>query len=210
MTTRILQASGLSPHGRGKRGLRPGDGSHLRSIPARAGETICWSWQNGRWRVYPRTGGGNPSGVNAILSMIGLSPHGRGKLPGKVAAFASAGSIPARAGETQPPGCNQSQSRVYPRTGGGNLSTIILLLLLGGLSPHGRGKPRSPAGGVCRRGSIPARAGETPRGGLAWNWWRVYPRTGGGNLCPRHRGLHLGGLSPHGRGKRGQAASGWL
>ena len=33
--------------------------------------------------------------------------------------------------------------RVYPRVGGGNWAIIILLIIINGLSPRGRGKPQS-------------------------------------------------------------------
>ena len=70
------------------------------SIPARAGETGHnpeWSPKPG---VYPRTGGGNPAGVNLDLPDDGLSPHGRGKLDGHAFTAGRLRSIPARAGET--------------------------------------------------------------------------------------------------------------
>ena len=71
-----------------------------------------------------------------------------------------------------------------------------------GLSPHGRGKRAGTAGTGIRVGSIPARAGETGRDIRADYWYRVYPRTGGGNRFLYPQGRRGRGLSPHGRGKR--------
>ena len=51
------------------------------------------------------------------------------------------------------------------------------------------------------QGSIPARAGETISGVALPGFKRVYPRTGGGNLCRLRLGGNSYGLSPHGRGK---------
>ena len=75
--------------------------------------------------------------------VMGLSPHGRGKLSLRPLGFAVARSIPARAGETRVIWRGWSLFSVYPRTGGGNLRLFLFLVLVFGLSPHGRGKPLS-------------------------------------------------------------------
>ena len=136
------------------------------------------------------------------------------------------GSIPARAGETGIRGGKLDVGGVYPRTGGGNGAVIIAAFWIGGLSPHGRGKPMGMSIHQWASGSIPARAGETrsssgakmdgrvyPRTGgetLARHFprppVRVYPRTGGGNYCHRAGLGYQQGLSPHGRGKRKPSA----
>ncbi len=71
-----------------------------------------------------------------------------------------------------------------------------------GLSPRGRGN-RSGQGSLRRRrGSIPAGAGEpAPRPAPA-ACQRVYPRGGGGTMCPRRLSRTSPGLSPRGRGNR--------
>ena len=72
----------------------------LRSIPARAGETVPPSGYRGNAEVYPRTGGGNWSSGNNTPALTGLSPHGRGKLLERAEQVLINRSIPARAGET--------------------------------------------------------------------------------------------------------------
>ena len=71
--------------------------------------------------VYPRTGGGNKAGLNFLLGLHGLSPHGRGKPSAPNAPASALGSIPARAGETESNGRTDTTTAVYPRTGGGNI-----------------------------------------------------------------------------------------
>ena len=159
-------------------GIPPGP----RSIPARAGIDPGHSQAGGR--------------------RVGLSPHGRGKLSHYRLSHFLAGSIPARAGETNPAPTGLAMPGVYPRTGGGNSAGSGSAVGLGGLSPHGRGKHEDMLGDGLNAGSIPARAGETGGQVPAQCPVAVYPRTGGGN-----RQWQLGyrrghGLSPHGRGKR--------
>ena len=95
-----------------------------------------------------------------------------------------------------------TQSRVYPRVGGGNGIMRCVPFGNGGLSPRGRGKRRYALYAPHIGGSIPAWAGETPRWGHLSRRRQVYPRVGGGN---RQRGGGFParrGLSPRGRGKR--------
>ena len=92
----------------------------LRSIPARAGETLSFCAIRGLYKVYPRTGGGNRAAPLLFCSLRGLSPHGRGKL---ICCWRRSGrrrSIPARAGETKEMPEIRETDWVYPRTGGGN------------------------------------------------------------------------------------------
>ena len=132
---------------------------------------------------------------------MGLSPHGRGKLHHHTLGVMPPRSIPARAGETCKSVPSLFSPRVYPRTGGGNLDILRQEYLLGGLSPHGRGKRCFCWPRVRRRRSIPARAGETSSVCAGQANPTVYPRTGGGNPCAAGCYAGRGGLSPHGRGK---------
>ena len=151
--------------------------------------------------VYPRTGGGNRRPRQYWDRSGGLSPHGRGKPASPPISPTASRSIPARAGETRWDGGNWNQSRVYPRTGGGNQSPFPPPSAAIGLSPHGRGKPVVAQPQTQTGGSIPARAGETPGSSAPHPVVQVYPRTGGGNpLGPAQQEIAMG-LSPHGRGK---------
>ena len=115
----------------------------------------------------------------------------------------NAGSIPARAGETGVLVLGGRFLGVYPRTGGGNVSTTLAMASAAGLSPHGRGKRGLEISPAIPRRSIPARAGETGSWPISPKAGKVYPRTGGGNPNIVRQSGRNSGLSPHGRGKRG-------
>ena len=172
-----------------------------RSIPARAGETCCYPVTPVTPRVYPRTGGGNQTGRQALGYADGLSPHGRGKPIQEGDQRGTAWSIPARAGETKVKEKVPPLPWVYPRTGGGNTSMFCWETHWGGLSPHGRGKHRAAPRTETRYRSIPARAGETRAIRINRRQTGVYPRTGGGNFSIKVFSASAIGLSPHGRGK---------
>ena len=114
---------------------------------------------------------------------------------------AMARSIPARAGETFLRRKENQPGEVYPRTGGGNGCVFPVPKRVMGLSPHGRGKRVYLLRLYPRRGSIPARAGETKQLVDGAVKPTVYPRTGGGNKEQREALESDDGLSPHGRGK---------
>ena len=192
---------GLSPHGRGKHLLLAQQRISFGSIPARAGETLEQLQRKLQRKVYPRTGGGNCTASGKRTPSWGLSPHGRGKPAGGYKYATVRRSIPARAGEThQQEQANRIQT-VYPRTGGGNALELSTSCCRNGLSPHGRGKRLLTAAGRITGGSIPARAGETGLELAIVHLFKVYPRTGGGNLQPPDLLPQSWGLSPHGRGK---------
>ena len=171
---------GLSPHGRGNRGARNRGRRRVGSIPARAGEPSSRRSLDRHRGVYPRTGGGTAIYCVECVYFRGLSPHGRGNLERAGQDRDPPGSIPARAGEPGSVRDAPGREEVYPRTGGGTLTTEASGNREKGLSPHGRGtqwaKARYPAGqglsphgrGNLERagqdrdppGSIPARAGE--------------------------------------------------
>ena len=112
----------------------------------------------------------------------GLSPRGRGNLPGSQIRRPSRRSIPAWAGE--PTGSRQSRCPfpVYPRVGGGTSTMDGSLLAATGLSPRGRGNPGSQRQRSAACGSIPAWAGE-PLPWMVPSWpLPVYPRVGGGTV----------------------------
>ena len=196
-----LALNGLSPHGRGKQRQPPIIQLILRSIPARAGETVPGGFGQLEHGVYPRTGGGNGVSGQRGTHVEGLSPHGRGKREIFPFPCRSLGSIPARAGETKASTALDLRFEVYPRTGGGNRGRCQTPATGCGLSPHGRGKLRRLGGEPVKAGSIPARAGETRLELPAGAAEKVYPRTGGGNPEQELVFQSQYGLSPHGRGK---------
>ena len=88
--------------------------------------------------------------------------------------------------------------------GGGTTQSAYRVTMSAGLSPRGRGNPYRTGGGVSRFRSIPAWAGE-PRGrGGTDRLSQVYPRVGGGTVYVVCVVVDRVGLSPRGRGNRGQ------
>ena len=147
-------------------------------------------------------GGGNKFALRLSSSLGGLSPRGRGKQRLCIALRLAARSIPAWAGETDPPDAARKKRRVYPRVGGGNKPPPPTRARWRGLSPRGRGKLYRARLDTDDVGSIPAWAGETlePAAHLEHCW--VYPRVGGGNASEEVSEYQRAGLSPRGRGKR--------
>ena len=145
-------------------------------------------------------GGGTAEGQLYAIIVQGLSPRGRGNhMYGDLDSLLQR-SIPAWAGEPALRKGKFSLHGVYPRVGGGTLALLGGIHPAPGLSPRGRGNPRSGVTPAAITGSIPAWAGEpTAPPGFRWPS-RVYPRVGGGTL-PNLPGCNpVKGLSPRGRG----------
>ena len=90
---------GLSPRVRGNRCRWKWLIGWVRSIPARAGEPVWWSWSSLLMGVYPRACGGTFRKASCAQTAMGLSPRVRGNpwVPAVGEVFQR--SIPARAGE---------------------------------------------------------------------------------------------------------------
>ena len=90
---------GLSPRVRGNLVSRASAVRSARSIPACAGEPLCWPMSLCHIRVYPRVCGGTKSTLAGSLDDIGLSPRVRGnRRLGHDGSYRMR-SIPACAGE---------------------------------------------------------------------------------------------------------------
>ena len=197
----IVSHRGLSPRGRGKPIAHVKRLNMSRSIPAWAGETTTTDTYAGLYPVYPRVGGGNVLETPVSVPPVGLSPRGRGKLPGWQTPHGTLRSIPAWAGETWALKFTNLTVTVYPRVGVGNKSAPVRSASVKGLSPRGRGKRGTGEVGYCTAGSIPAWAGETEPGMGHVGIGTVYPRVGGGNRSMTRPRSSPTGLSPRGRGK---------
>ena len=144
--------------------------------------------------VYPRVGGGtNRRFTPRFHSMIGVYPRVGGGTEdaaggAPLSQGRSRGSIPAWAGEPVSAHAYRTVALfmigVYPRVGGGTSESQRQQTPGEGLSPRGRGNPRS-SGVQVRAG----RTGVYPRVGRGnrrsggkrfWGLIGVYPRVGGG------------------------------
>ena len=175
---------GLSPRVRGN--PHPGALGVLpfRSIPACAGEPLCWRLLRALGWVYPRVCGGTSFSLDTSQHAGGLSPRVRGN---RRSCFTRSQrsrrrqrSIPACAGEPLIAIAAPAEPVVYPRVCGGTAFGLLPRRWPGGLSPRVRGNRSSGPAAYSGTGSIPACAGE-PRGRspprpLAG----VYPRVCGG------------------------------
>ena len=171
---------GLSPRVRGSRLAGLFHGVEPWSIPACAGEPFRSGWCCWRRRVYPRVCGGATLVCSPPVCGVGLSPRVRGSQHSLACQPRCSRSIPACAGEPEPPRYSGGQSAVYPRVCGGAPLTLWPLCEWRGLSPRVRGSLREELRHHSKPGSIPACAGEPrshPRG-RSQHW--VYPRVCGG------------------------------
>ncbi len=199
---RNIRYWGLSPHARGSRCGRRRGVRQLGSIPACAGEPNWTIRCASAIRVYPRMRGGALAGRVGASGRWGLSPHARGSRKFLLDKTASAGSIPACAGEPDNAMLFLCNAGVYPRMRGGASDTPNHGDMTKGLSPHARGSPQSLALGFAGYRSIPACAGEPFLDHPIPVHFRVYPRMRGGADTAAEVSGSIRGLSPHARGSR--------
>ena len=110
---------GLSPRVRGNLPTPTAPAGRRRSIPACAGEPTWTSPTSGRSTVYPRVCGGTRHCPHQRKPFRGLSPRVRGNRCAAEDGPGCGGSIPACAGEPDPPYGRQALHWVYPRVCGG-------------------------------------------------------------------------------------------
>ena len=132
--------------------------------------------------------------------MAGLSPRVRGNPTEGTGTPAPLRSIPACAGEPHQPGANEQGVGVYPRVCGGTGTVPPIDAETPGLSPRVRGNRAHPRAVAPQHGSIPACAGEPPRGCPRRVPTGVYPRVCGGTALDADFGGLVEGLSPRVRG----------
>ena len=151
---------GLSPRMRGNHLAGVDFGGGGGSIPAYAGEPRQFRTVHRDCGVYPRVCGGTWSLPRACSCPSGLSPRMRGNRQALADGQATAGSIPAYAGE---PITDESADP-----------------FAGGLSPRMRGNQWQPYPPGMYEGSIPAYAGEPKKNPPPPKTTTVYPRVCGG------------------------------
>ena len=155
---------GLSPRMRGNLMARQGSSTSRRSIPAYAGEPAGARHRCHRAGVYPRVCGGTVGANRCKGCRRGLSPRMRGNHLHRRNQRRHTGSIPAYAGEPRRTGGWDGLCLVYPRVCGGTAGKCQSATTLRGLSPRMRGNLARIQQPVSQLGSIPAYAGEPPRG----------------------------------------------
>ena len=194
--------AGLSPRGRGNPPCpRPGE-RRQGSIPAWAGKPHAERLVLHFAEVYPRVGGETVHLAAELVVYQGLSPRGRGNHRAHSDAVHARRSIPAWAGKPTIVPARHFWMTVYPRVGGETEWCGDDLLETVGLSPRGRGNPRTSPSRWTARGSIPAWAGKPWRLARIRPTCEVYPRVGGETARVFCASLADVGLSPRGRGNR--------
>ena len=153
--------AGSSPHARGAREHRCGDGLHLGIIPACAGSTrrwcARWAW---RWD-HPRMRGEHLLAISPTHDATGSSPHARGARCGVRVPAEHDRIIPACAGSTSTYTEECTDERDHPRMRGEHRDPKSDAALPAGSSPHARGAPIDTARSVASHRIIPACAGST-------------------------------------------------
>ena len=198
---------GLSPRVRGNHMRAPDGLAMVRSIPACAGEPPPASVMVSSQRVYPRVCGGTPDAADQNQIFEGLSPRVRGN-PGQCpAAYGRGGSIPACAGEPQPPQTETTTTTVYPRVCGGTGCGAAATTSATGLSPRVRGNPGGQVIAGQHQRSIPACAGEPGSSGSGTSRRRVYPRVCGGTPVRLMVAVVISGSIPACAGEPRQSSS---
>ncbi len=130
----------------------------------------------------------------------GLSPRVRGNHSPFCNFDCGNWSIPAGAGEPQPPVNRRLGCKVYPRGCGGTQAQGHFGCMPKGLSPRVRGNQPYIYGDGNPERSIPAGAGEPCRYSWKMLKFKVYPRGCGGTFWVRVPVGALKGLSPRVRG----------
>ena len=180
-----VSASGSSPRVRGKRERVGGDGTAMRIIPARAGQTTSRTRTACSTPDHPRACGANHSPVERCSAMSGSSPRVRGKPPLAVSLHGPRRIIPARAGQTVHTVTPPSKIPDHPRACGANADPDRMRRAVAGSSPRVRGKRHIVV--VFERDIriIPARAGQTVANASKAPGQTDHPRACGANLLSR-------------------------
>ena len=196
-----LDASGSSPHGRGKPGLScpstlvVGSSPHGRGKRVECGDEPCgrglipaWTGKTSRASTWPTTGASHPrmDGENLMRWRVsgpatGLSPRGRGKQTIEEGDFLVFRLIRARAGKTEQSSGQPHSWPAHPRAGGENDVSACSRSARAGSSPRGRGKRGFVDTNRHVEGLIPARAGKTAPCRSPNPANQAHPRAGGEN-----------------------------
>ena len=196
--------SGSSPHARGtrlhSRFMRCASGI----IPACAGNTSRLSSRIRDTWDHPRMRGEHVAESLHCPAPPGSSPHARGTRKCYGVCKASAGIIPACAGNTCRPSNRSSPHWDHPRMRGEHFFRDHELLLAEGSSPHARGTLMFRPFVYLVAGIIPACAGNTASANPVVFSDGDHPRMRGEHLFVRFSCKQRQGSSPHARGTHGE------
>ena len=162
---RCRECRGSSPHARGTHHRHRLARHSTGIIPACAGNTCSVAIGSVSRRDHPRMRGEHGVWVAQYASNGGSSPHARGTLCKASTWGGYRGIIPACAGNTIHRLGSFLASGDHPRMRGEHSTIEALLHDAGGSSPHARGTLTVRRWRRCRRGIIPACAGNTL---MAW------------------------------------------
>ena len=135
--------------------------SVLGIIPAHAGNTGSPSARQTWNRDHPRACGEHDLVNRHRLGHLGSSPRMRGTLSATEGDRANLGIIPAHAGNTGSWTISPQPKWDHPRACGEHAGEEAPQFVHEGSSPRMRGTPSRPLRASCRRGIIPAHAGNT-------------------------------------------------
>ena len=174
-----------------------------RLIPARAGNTFMTHLPPGQVPAHPRSRGEHILRVFSLIAVTGSSPLARGTLNFLVVDEFAARLIPARAGNTTPPGVMPGGASAHPRSRGEHDCVNVELCPCIGSSPLARGTQavsNLPRGKVRL---IPARAGNTGASSNDASWCPAHPRSRGEHPALNRARKSSAGSSPLARGTLG-------
>ena len=201
-----LSAQGSSPHTRGALWHPPTSPIAPGIIPAYAGSTRTASTRKTILRDHPRIRGEHPSRALRSFGRCGSSPHTRGARHHPDRARATAWIIPAYAGSTSAAGRRARPRADHPRIRGEHRGRELMPWQRYGSSPHTRGARSRREVFERAKWIIPAYAGSTESGGLAWRLAGDHPRIRGEHPIGAYLVLAVNGSSPHTRGARSIAS----
>ena len=170
-------------------------------IPAHAGKTVSTTVCSKSGRAHPRSRGENGSRVRPLPCVPGSSPLTRGKLLTGRENCALCGLIPAHAGKTRGLAGRRTSQGAHPRSRGENSGPSSFCQSAWGSSPLTRGKHDDGVAPRARVGLIPAHAGKTKCGHVAFCTYRAHPRSRGENNKSQIGSHAPLGSSPLTRGK---------
>ena len=191
------------------------------TIPARAGEPIGTHFAAASPWSHPRASGGAVIQIRLERDVEGPSPRERGSLDHGERSGAYPGTIPARAGEPAANTAPSTERRDHPRASGGAAAVTCAPFSAEGPSPRERGSLAHYERVHRGPGTIPARAGPSPRGKLLDGYGTIparagepsrdrrrtianrdHPRASGGAVIVRESGRYPLGPSPRERGSQ--------